>query len=191
MPSNCSDAISGDFVSPGFAIFCVAEIPVLGLRSGFDAICFPFVNHNPDAGPDHPLAETEKSGLCFERCNIFAGYLQGTCTRTRIITLAVQQNDQPLLCYSVSGGWLQGHSVSRQGPLLWFLSSSRSHPFVECVIFSYGFWSPVQGNFKHPGPWNYPVDGMVFFYGEYIRKHRYRFFHKRLLFTGFIEGKRP
>ena len=143
MPLICSDAISGYFVSPGFAIFCVAEIPVRGLRSGFDAINIPFVNHNPDAGPDHPLAETEKSCLGFERCNIFAGYLQGTCTRTRIITLAVQQIDQPLLCYSLSGGWLQGQSVSRRGPLLWFLSSSRSHPFVECVIFSYGFRSPV------------------------------------------------
>ena len=153
-----------------------------GLRSGFAAICFPFVNHNPDAGPDHPLAETEKSRLGFERCNIFAGYLQGTCTRTRIITLAVQQNDQPLLCYSVSGGWLQGRYVLRQRPLLWFLSSSRSHPFIERVIFSYGLWSPIPGNFKHPGPWNYPVAGIVFHYGEYIRKHRYRFFHKRLLF---------
>jgi len=119
---------------------------VRGLRFGFDAICFPFVNHNPDAGPDHPLAETEESRLGFERCDIFTGYLQGTCTRTRVFNLPVQQNDQPLLCYSVSGGWLQGHYVLRQRPLLWFLSSSRSHPFIECVSLSTDQSSARSGN---------------------------------------------
>jgi hypothetical protein len=76
------------------------------------------------------------------------------CIRTRIFNLPVQHLSQPLLFYSVFGGWLQGHSVSRQGPLLWFLYPSRSHPVFECVIFSYGFRFPVWGNFKNPGPWN-------------------------------------
>jgi hypothetical protein len=49
---------------------------MLILRVGFDTIPVSFVN-NPDAGPDHPIAKTEKSRLCFERRDLFAGYSQG------------------------------------------------------------------------------------------------------------------
>jgi hypothetical protein len=40
---------------------------------GLDAIPISFVN-NPDTGPDHPIAKTEKSRLSFKRRYLFAGY---------------------------------------------------------------------------------------------------------------------
>jgi len=143
MPSICTRARSGYSITSGITNSSGASASVRVLCAGFDAIAVPFVHNNPDTGPDHPLAKTEKTRLGFKRCDIFAGYLKGMCIRTRIFNLPVQQFDQPLLCYSLSGGWLQGHFVSRQGPLLLFLFPSRSHPFIECVIFSYRFGSPV------------------------------------------------
>jgi len=150
--SICSDAISGVSVSPGITL-SGASASLRISRLGLSAIPVSFVN-NPDTGPDHPIAKTEKSRLGFKRRDLFAGYLKGRRVRTRIFNLPVQHLSQPLLCYLVIGRWLQGNSVSRQGPLLCVLCSSRSHLVFECVIVPDGFRFPALGKFNNPDPWN-------------------------------------
>jgi hypothetical protein len=75
MPSIRSDAISGDSISPGVTSLR-ASGPLRVLRTSLSAIPVSFVN-NPDTGPDHPIAKTEKSCLGFKRRDLFAGYTQG------------------------------------------------------------------------------------------------------------------